>query len=385
MPRPVKVLYVLGSLAGGGAERTAVNLIHHIDENRVALRLGLISAKGDYLDQVQADYIITPSAGSLTDRLLTLCPRRGFGLIRTARLIRSMIGFHRPDLVVTSVQPINLAAWLAIRMPPSLHTKWLVREGNNTMATLTGNAKRYWLKWAYGSADGVLAICEGVKKGLVRKVGMSADRIHVIYNPVDLDQIRAASVEPIKWPLSAPFILAAGRLHPQKGFDVLIRAYAKIHLRIERELIILGEGPLRAELQALARELGIADRVHFPGFQRNPWAWMAKADLFVLSSRYEGFGHVIVEAMACGTPVVSTDCDFGPSEILDGGSCGVLTPVGQPDALADSIVNTLTSPTRMSELRIASMRRARDFDVTTIARRYQDHFFDITSYQCRQT
>jgi glycosyltransferase involved in cell wall biosynthesis len=138
-------------------------------------------------------------------------------------------------------------------------------------------------------------------------------------------------------------------------------------------LVLVGQGPLQDELTALARELGISDRVVFAGWQENPFAWMANADLFVLSSRFEGFGNVVIEAMACGLPVVSTDCPSGPSEILAGGDTGILVPVGNARALADAMCAVLEDGNLRAQLADKSRRRVPEFDISVIGRQYLGH------------
>nr|WP_241878977.1 glycosyltransferase [Psychrobacter sp. PraFG1]UNK05619.1 glycosyltransferase [Psychrobacter sp. PraFG1] len=155
-------------------------------------------------------------------------------------------------------------------------------------------------------------------------------------------------------------VLAVGRLTHQKDFATLIHAFKKVLKNKACNLIILGEGELRCELEKLIKDLNLQDNVQLPGFVNNPYAWMSKADLFVLSSIYEGFGNVLVEAMACGTPVVSTDCPSGPSEILENGRWGSLVPTNDPDSLAEAILKALNNTKFKSEL---VKKRAEDFSV----------------------
>jgi glycosyltransferase involved in cell wall biosynthesis len=160
-------------------------------------------------------------------------------------------------------------------------------------------------------------------------------------------------------------ILGVGRLTPAKDFPTLLRAFARVRQVRAVRLVILGEGELRGTLEALVRDLGLEDSVSLPGFVQNPYAYMARAKLFVLSSAWEGFGSALVEAMACGLPVVSTDCG-GPSEILEGGMYGRLVPVGDPQALAEAILTALVEPPQADLLRA----RAEDFSVEKIADQY---------------
>ncbi len=177
---------------------------------------------------------------------------------------------------------------------------------------------------------------------------------------------RAAGPSLVRVPAGPRVILAAGRLSPQKDFPTLIRAFALLSRDRELRLLILGEGPERAALESLVRDLGLTERVALPGFQANPFAFMARARLFVLASAWEGLPGVLIQAMACGTPVVSTDCPSGPREILADGRFGPLVPVGNPPALARAIIDTLDRPCPGAMLRA----RADEFGLAAVTRRY---------------
>ena len=200
--------------------------------------------------------------------------------------------------------------------------------------------------------------------------GVSRARITVIYNGVVGPEFLASAGLPAANPLAAngerPLILGMGRLVPQKDFATLIRAFAELVADTPGQLVILGEGPLRTDLERLAADLNVADRVVFPGFAADAPAWLARADLFVLSSAFEGFGSVIAEALAVGTPVVSTDCPHGPSEILNGGLYGKLVPPGDAPAMAAAMRATLAAPGDAAP-RIA---RGLSFDLSGCADRY---------------
>ena len=192
---------------------------------------------------------------------------------------------------------------------------------------------------------------------------MSGLRVRVVPNPVPHDDVAAMAVAPLDHPWfdepGVPVILSAGRLVDQKDFSTLIRAFAQVVKSRPARLVILGEGRERGALAALARELGVAEGVDLPGFVANPFAWMARARVFAVSSIYEGLSMVLVEAMACGTPVVSTDCPHGPREVLEDGRWGRLVPVGAAGALAAAILETLRDPVDSDRL----VSRSRAFSV----------------------
>ena len=195
--------------------------------------------------------------------------------------------------------------------------------------------------------------------------------MRVIHNPVVWPDHRTKAAEPVEHPWFAqhtPVVLAAGRLINLKDHATLLRAFALVAKARPAQLIIIGEGEERDNLGALAYELGIADLVELPGFRRNPFAWMAKASVFVLSSVYEGSPNVLIQAMACGTPVVSTDCPSGPREILQDGTLGTLVPVGDHSAMAEAILNAIDDPTESTRL----MSRADEYSAESSIRRYVD-------------
>jgi len=224
---------------------------------------------------------------------------------------------------------------------------------------------------SYPYADGIVAISNGVADDLAESARIARERIDVIYNPAysdDIDTLAEADCPHPWFESDDPVLLGVGGLSDQKDFATLIRAFARVREDRPVRLIILGEGDNREQLESLVRRLDLEDQVDLPGFVDNPFAYMSRASLFVLSSAWEGFGNVIVEAMACGTPIVSTDCPSGPSEILEYGKYGVLVPVGDEETMANAIRNQLDATTDTESLR----ERAKDFTVETIANQYLD-------------
>jgi len=196
--------------------------------------------------------------------------------------------------------------------------------------------------------DKVVCVSEGVLEDTARLAGLSAGQLCVIRNPVVTPRLAALAAEGVDHPWAhdeaVPLVLGAGRLTEQKDFDTLVRAFAQLRNRMPARLVILGDGRLRAKLQARIDELGLSDDVAMPGFTSNPYAWMVRANLFVLSSAWEGSPNVLTEALALGVPSVSTDCPSGPREVLEGGRFGPLVPVGDADAMAAAMEATLNKP-----------------------------------------
>jgi glycosyltransferase involved in cell wall biosynthesis len=244
-----------------------------------------------------------------------------------------------------------------------------------------GWLRRKLIGWAYRRADAVVALSEGVRKELVEDCAIDPERMVTIHNPVDVASI-AAATQAVKDGIqevssNGPLIVGCGRLHRQKGFDLLIEALADLD-DIKVRLVILGEGPERAALEALARSRGVADRVLMPGFENHPEKWLAQATLFVLPSRWEGFGHVLVEALAAGVPVVSAWAPYGPADILDDGETGLMVPTGNAAALGAAIGRLLIDKGLRGRLAEAGRRTAQRFALPVIARRYGDLIGDVS-------
>ena len=230
--------------------------------------------------------------------------------------------------------------------------------------------KQRWRRLSPHAAHFV-GISHGVSESIAAATGVPNEKITTIYNPVVPPDLQARMAEPAPHPWledgGAPVILAAGRLDGVKDYSTMIKAFALLARRRPCRLLILGEGPMRERLENLVHELDLDDRVALPGWVANPYAFMSRASLFVLSSIHEGLSMVLVEAMACGCPCVSTDCPTGPGEILRDGETGALVPVGDEAALAEAMERALDQPTDASILR----RRADDFSVESAVEAYE--------------
>jgi glycosyltransferase involved in cell wall biosynthesis len=226
------------------------------------------------------------------------------------------------------------------------------------------------IRKVYPQADLVLAVSQGVAEDVSSCTGLSPKGISTIYNPMLITRIKAQSILPVSHPWfdteRIPVILGVGRLVPAKDFSTLLKAFAHVLTKRPAHLLILGEGRERQMLEKLAVELGIASDFLLPGFVSNPYAYMSRPTVFVLSSLLEGLPNALIEALACGCPVVSTNCRSGPKEILDNGTYGSLVPVGNDRALAEAILHTLEYPPSAERLR----SRAAEFDIQTIAEQY---------------
>jgi glycosyltransferase involved in cell wall biosynthesis len=237
----------------------------------------------------------------------------------------------------------------------------------------------------YRMADGIVAVSDGVADDLARCSGLPREGITTVYNPVITAELaplaRQALAHPWFQPAAPPVILGVGSLAARKDFPTLLRAFARVRAQRGCRLVILGQGStpektaeVKAELMALATSLGVAADVDLPGFVANPFAYMSRAGAFVLSSAYEGLPGVMIQALACGCPVVSTDCPSGPAEILDGGRFGALVPVGDDQAMAQAITATLDDPIAAERLQA----RGALFSVERAVDRYLELLFEAT-------
>lgn len=274
------------------------------------------------------------------------------------KLIRH-VRANRPDAILTAKDHAAKVAILA-RVLGRFDARVYVKVTNTLSQTLRRPLKRHAARWLYRYADGIIAISHGVKDDLVDKFRMPEKKIHVIYNPMVTPDIplRAAKSPDHPWLQAGeqPVFLGAGRLTPQKDFRLLVDAFARVRRHRLCRLIILGEGPERVAIERHADALGIRSDVCLPGYVADPVPWMARAAVFVLSSRYEGLGNVLVEALAAGAPVVSTDCPSGPAEILLNGQVGPLSPIGDADQLAANMCAMLERPPPAALLAQASER-----------------------------
>jgi glycosyltransferase involved in cell wall biosynthesis len=228
-------------------------------------------------------------------------------------------------------------------------------------------AYRVLLPWLYRFPARVIALSQGVRHGL-ESMGVPASRMSVILNPVIVRDRQVTADGPAP-PLPNPYVLGSGRLVHQKGFERLLEAFGRLKPP-GVHLVVLGEGPDRASLVGMAQEIGIEEYFHLPGRVADVDIWYKHAECFVLSSRYEGWGNVLIEAMANGCPVVSFDCNYGPSEILEGGANGLLVPEGDVEGLAKAMERVLKDGALRRDLAAKGMERAKMFDVKEIAARW---------------
>jgi glycosyltransferase involved in cell wall biosynthesis len=326
--------------------------------------LVLMQAEGPYLAQVPPSIRVVDLGAR---RLLSGIP----AAIAYLRQVRpaALISVSNSDLNVVAVLARLLAGVstrLVLNVQTNLSQEFQKLSRGKVKRKLTPQLVRWFFPWA----DAIVPVSAGVAEDLVSAFGLPKERIQVIHNPIVTSALLERSTRPVDHPWFAPgeppVVLGVGRLTQQKDFPTLIRAFALVKQSCPARLVILGEGEERPHLEALVRELGVGEDVALPGFADNPYAYMAGASAFVLSSVWEGLPTVLVEAMAVGTPVVSTDCPSGPIEILENGQYGPLVASGDVRGLADAIVNTLDRPPDTEMLR----GRAAEFSAEASAVQY---------------
>lgn len=337
---PVKpdIALFLPSLAAGGAERVFVRLAHLFQQR--GLHVDLLVARHD--GPLRAE---VPNTVRLVDLEASRPSRAIPALVRYLRR-------NRPKAVMSALTHTNIALAIAHRLA-KVSSRCVLSEHSDLRVCLP-EAKTYFDliitrllgRLVYPWADAIVAVSQGVAESVVETFGLRSDLVHVIYNPIDVDDIRRLSQQDegkFPWPEGLPVVVSVGRLVPAKDHSCLINAFARLNENFPCYLAILGEGEERERLTRLIEKLGLASRVWMPGFVPNPFPWMAKASLLVFSSRWEGLGVVLLEGLALGIPIVSTDCPSGPAEVLEHGRFGTLVPPGDPEKLALAMAKVLAS------------------------------------------
>ncbi len=336
-----KICIYITSFGDGGVERMMVNL---------ARGLSGLGAEVDFIvKHTQAPYLdkLPPAV-----RLIELGPGEEAESVET--LLR-YLEQSRPVALISAKRKADIVAMRA-KKKTGVPTRFFLRPGSSISERLRArNASllKRWLtkrsmRWLYGEADGVIAVSECIAEDVIQIAGIDPARVHVVRNPNITPELYELAAAPVDHPWfeagQPPVLLGIGGLRKAKDFPTLLRAFARVTRQRPSRLVILGKGHLYNSLVELAQELGISDRVALPGFVDNPYAWLARAKLFILSSLWEGSPNVLTEALALGTPVVATDCRCGPREITQNGKYGALVPVGDVDALGNAILETLDKP-----------------------------------------
>ena len=355
----ITVALFISNLQGGGAEKVMTNIAKGLCNH--GLRVDFVLAKGE-----------GPYLQNLPNSIHVLDLKRE----RTRQAVLPLSKYlkeRKPDVVISALHQANLAVVLAKSLVFFKGKLFLTvhSQMSKQMEQAKGINKivvPFLAKIFYPKAEKIICVSYGVAEDLIGTYHLPKDKIQVIYNPVITDDIFEKAEDLIEHPWfqlgQPPVILGVGRLTPAKNFETLIKAFSLVRRKLEAKLVILGEGREREKLEHLVEELGLKNDVSMPGFVDNPYKYMKNSSVFVLSSRWEGLPTVLIEALALGVPVVSTDCPSGPAEILENGKWGRLVPVGDPKALAEAIVEA------MNDERGKGVERAMDFKLDKIVNQY---------------
>lgn len=362
---PRKLAIFVPSMYGGGAERSMLKLAGGIAARGYSVDLILARAEGQYMAEI-AESVNIVNLGA--KRVASSLP----ALVRYLRLAQ--------PAAILSVLHANIVAVWARRMA-GVSTRVLVSERN----TLSFGTRHYasdlrirltpqLIKRFYPWADSIIAVSKGVADDLSQFTGIAPERIRVIYNPIVTPELQTKAGGLLDHPWfktgEPPVILGAGRLSPQKDFPSLFKAFAHVRKNRRARLLILGEGEERPALEALAKQLGLERDIGLPGFVPNPYPYMTRAGVFVLSSRWEGLPGVLIEALYCGAPLVATDCPSGSREILADGHYGQLVKVGDVEALARAIESGLDN-----QIPRPPQESWRPFELNTVVDQYIDALY----------
>ena len=362
MSRSLKIALYMNDMSGGGVERVKIQLLSAFRRRGHDVTMLLHSERGELAALIPPDV-----------------KKRVFNTSRTLYDFWPLVRFlraQRPDILISSLDHNNVMATLAC-LASMTHTRVIICQHN----ALSAEARL--LGWKYQiipaiyrvlspALAGIVAVSKGVADDLSICCGIRRDRVTVIYNPVINEEFYARAAEPCSHPWlsqnTEPVFVTAGRLVDQKDHQMLLDAFASYRAERPGRLLILGTGPNEQQLKARARALSIESDVEFMGFQHNPLPYIREADAFLLSSQHEGLGNVLIEALGCGTPVISTDCPHGPNEILMGGKYGELVAVGDSAAMALHMTNESWRLHNGAEMAQAISR----FGIDAIATQYLD-------------
>lgn len=366
-----KLLFIIPSLGGGGAERVFINLISHLDTAKYEIAIVLFDKRDDYKKQLHSAI-----------KIIYLHKNNRWDFLKLIFGLRAVMRDFKPAAAVSFIDYVNfitVTAALFLKRKPRV----IVCVHNYPFHFLRGERfiwlKKLLMRVTYKIANEIVTVSEAIKKALEERLNIEGGKIKVIYNPIDVETVRNEACQEIKHPFfdggGKQVIISAGRLEERKRFDRLLKAFAIVKQKQNNiRLIILGEGSLGKKLKDMTSRLNIEKDVYFAGFQNNPYAWFSKADIFVLSSDTEGLPMVILEAMACGLPVVSTDCVSGPNEIIAGGENGLLVKRLEENALAEAMITLLGDKKLRDEFSRQGRKRAEDFRIEKIISRYEDLF-----------
>ena len=376
----IKLLMLITSLGGGGAERVASELSLNLDPN-VKRRIITLTNEISYASDMPP---LSMNFNLKKQNLIGQQLKYIYFILLGSIKYRKIINKYKPDISMSFLSLDNFINVLSnignkeTKVIVSNHGILSMRFRNSLSDRLT----KFLIKILYYQADLLITVSKGIREELIREFNIDPENIKLIYNPVNIEKIKYLAEEEVndEWfDGEIPILITMGRLAKQKGHWHLIRAFSKVRERKECKLVIRGNGELEPYLEKLVRDLDLTNDVKFLGWQNNPFKYISKSSIFILSSLWESFGLVIVEAMACGCPVIATDCKYGPSEILDNGKFGILTPnmdgkfykasdplTPEEHYFANQIIRLLEDEDLRREYSEKARKRANDFDKKTV-------------------
>ena len=366
-----KITFIIPALGSGGAERVLIHLINSLDKDKYIMCLVVFEDILDYEGEL-----------IFSGEIVCLDKKSRWDFFKLIIKLRKMLRTFQPDTVLSFLYYTNIIAVMA-SLFLKRKFKLIICERSYPPKYLPkvrlGYLKKGLMKFTYRKADKILTVSKSIARVLEEDFNVKSEKIKTIYNPVILEEIKDKCQKEIKHPFfedeRAQIIISVGRLVEVKRFDRLLRTFSLVREKKDRVyLIILGEGELRKELENLSLELRVDKWTDFVGFQSNPYAWIHKADVLVLSSDFEGFPNVILEAMACGTPVISTDCPSGPNEIIVNGKNGILVPTEDEKALAEATLKLLTNDNLRKRFSEEGKKKAETLRIEKILPQYEELF-----------
>lgn len=365
----------------------ATRLVEHLDPEEFDVKLALLRTSGDYIKSIPPHLYTTP--GYKKD-YLDIDDKGNASIFKLGKLLRAAFlgpyGFYKmlkqekPDVVMSFCKGTCIAVMFAVFFYGRKKLRWIVREGSNTWAVLEDELKQpllrralQWLTYkCFSSADVLLSVSRDLGKRLEEALPKTSRQNVAIHNAVDVSYIQMRAAESVELPTKRPYFIGIGRIQTQKGFDYLIESYSNSKSRVTHDLIILGKGPHEEQIKDLIRKKGLQEQIHLLGWRDNPWAYIAKAEAFVLSSRWEGIPNIAIEALACGVPLVATDCDFGPREIFEDHKIGFLLPVDDQPKMISALDQISSQSNLRAEFAEKASLRVRDFRVEEIVQQYAE-------------
>ena len=364
--RKEQLIFLIPSLAGGGAERVASTLLPYLARH-FDLTLALLEDRRSY--PIPTEIPVAAFSGSLNSHTAHVI-RIPYHILALASLVRK----KQAEMVLSLMEQANIINLLAsyITGHQAVISQHINPRKQYEGKGLLGKVISQTSARVYPKAARIIAVSNGIKEIIVSDYKLDARRIAVIPNPVDIASVAKMSKKEPSIALPGDYLLHVGRLNVKtKAHDILLNAFRKLHsFHPDLKLILVGDGPDKEQIKAMIKNMDLAESVILAGWQENIFAFMARAKALVLCSRYEGWPNVLVEAMACGCPVIATDCQTGPREILGDNEYGLLVPVDDPEALAHSVEKLLTDKSCRTHFQAQSRLRAQDFDLEQIGSKY---------------